>query len=156
MENFFKYISQPASKEDIDDWLKANNIIPERVELFYDFIISLNDIINKTYLGGEDEDTEIKIQMTENDLRGHFDWCVQKVVKDFNKESVYFRPENDYLDFMFSFYKETYYNQPQDMIRNSLGKFFEDLFNLETMVTRSDLDMIITIYRGLNKNMTIS
>ena len=57
---------------------------------------------------------------------------------------------------MFSFYKETFYNQTQDLVRNSLGKFFDDLFNLESMVTRSDLDMLITIYRGLNKNMTIS
>ena len=53
MENFFKYISQPATKEDIEDWLRANNIVMERVNLFHDFIISLNDIVNKTYLGGE-------------------------------------------------------------------------------------------------------
>jgi hypothetical protein len=156
MENFFKYISQPATKEDIEDWLRANNIVMERVNLFHDFIISLNDIVNKTYLGGENDENEIKIQMTENDIRGHFDWCILKVIKDFNKESIYFRPEEDYLDFMFSFYKETFYNQTQDLVRNSLGKFFDDLFNLESMVTRSDLDMLITIYRGLNKNMTIS
>ena len=38
---FFSYITKPLNASDIDLWYKANNIIPEKSELFLDFVESL-------------------------------------------------------------------------------------------------------------------
>jgi len=51
MENFFNWVTQPLSKEDVDVWFNINNIIPEKSELFYDFCVSLLSLIKQTYLG---------------------------------------------------------------------------------------------------------
>ena len=37
MENFFDYISKPMKPDDVDIWLRVNNIVPEKLELFSDF-----------------------------------------------------------------------------------------------------------------------
>ena len=50
MENFFNYITKPVRPEDVDVWFRSNNIIPEKLELFYDFTYSLNKTIVDTYL----------------------------------------------------------------------------------------------------------
>lgn len=53
MENFFNYITKPLNPEDVDIWFRANNIIPEKLELFSDFSHSLYLIVVETYLGEE-------------------------------------------------------------------------------------------------------
>ena len=40
MENFFNYITKPINVEDVEVWLKANNIIIEKVNLFYAIFIN--------------------------------------------------------------------------------------------------------------------
>ena len=64
MENFFNYISKPLDNEDVDIWFRTNNIIIEKMELYYDIIFSLFKNISDTYLG-DDENTrqETKIQL---------------------------------------------------------------------------------------------
>jgi len=47
MENFFNYITKPVRPEDVDVWFRSNNIIPEKLELFYDFTYSLQLKISK-------------------------------------------------------------------------------------------------------------
>ena len=40
-------------KEQIDTWYRAHNIILEKSELYYDFLSSLLDLIDETYLGSD-------------------------------------------------------------------------------------------------------
>jgi hypothetical protein len=84
MENFFNYLSKPVSNEDADIWFKSNNIIFEKMELYYEFVISLLDLIEKTYLG-EGSDPNTKIETSEEDDVKHFDWCWKKTIKNFEK-----------------------------------------------------------------------
>ena len=51
MDNFFNYITKNLEIEEVDIWFKANNIIPEKMELYYDLSYSLYLLIQKTYLG---------------------------------------------------------------------------------------------------------
>ena len=48
MDQFFKWLSTPMDKEDIDTWNRANNIIPEYCDLFEDFSFSLYYLISET------------------------------------------------------------------------------------------------------------
>jgi hypothetical protein len=69
-------------REQLDIWYKGNNIIREKSELYYDFISSLINLIDETYLGSD-------IISTQEDMINHFMWCFQKVASNFEKERIY-------------------------------------------------------------------
>jgi hypothetical protein len=150
MENFFNYISKPLLREDVDVWFRSNNIIPEKLELYSDFTHSLNNLIFNTYLG-ESEVNETKIILTEDDDRNHFEWCWNKTIENFDKENIKFDKKGEHFDYFESFFGETFYNQKDNKVKSSIGFFFTDLFNNEKLFTKSDLDMITTIYKLLDK-----
>ena len=62
MENFFNYITQPLEYSEVDIWFKTNNIVFEKMDLFYDFTFTLVTILYDTYLGGSNEEKESKIE----------------------------------------------------------------------------------------------
>ena len=65
--DFFKYVSTPLSDEHVKLAYKAYGIIPEKVELYYDFVFSLFDTVFHTYLGDDHINTEKKV-------KEHFMW----------------------------------------------------------------------------------
>ena len=152
MENFFNYISKPLLPEDVDVWFRVNNIILEKLELYSDFTHSLNNLINSTYLG-ENDVNETKIVLSEDDDRNHFEWCWNKLIDNFNKETIIFDNRGEHFDYFKSFFGETFYNQKDIKVKLSIGFFFTDLFNNEKSFTKSDLDMVTTIYKLLDKHL---
>ena len=152
MENFFNYISKPLEPEDVDVWFRVNNIIPEKLELYSDFIHSLNNLILNTYLG-ESDINETKIVLTSSDDKNHFEWCWNKTMDNFNKESIIFNKGGDHFEYFESFFEETFYQQKDIKLKSSIKLFFDDLFNSKKSFTKSDLDMITTIYKLLDKHI---
>jgi len=153
MENFFNYITKPLNPEDVDLWFRINNIIPEKLELFSDFSHSLNLLICDTYLGEELKSNETKITLSEDDKTKHFNWCWNKTVDNFKKENLIFENEGEHYEYFKSFFEEIFYNQKEKVVRDSINNFFDDLFNLNKPFTKSDLDMISSIYKLLDKSM---
>jgi hypothetical protein len=154
MDNFFNYISKPINKEDIDTWFKINNILPEKLELYYDFSYSLYDLIKKTFLGEEDN-SETKIKMSEEDIVNHFKWCWNKTIDNFGKEGIFFTNEGKHYEYFVLFFIEIFYNQNDKKIKESIGEFFDDIFSIEKTFTQSDLDIMLNIYKSLDNNLTV-
>jgi hypothetical protein len=155
MENFFLYISKPVDGEEFDFWVDSNNICYLKMELFQDFVISLVNIVYSTYLGHETT-IETNIKITEEDDLKHFDWCWEKTIKNFNKEGVYFELDGEHKTFIRSFLDETFYSQKVAEVRMSLVKFFSEVFNMDTIFTKSDLDLLTTLYKSLEKNVKVN
>ena len=155
MENFFNYVTKTVNPEEVDIWFRVNNIYPEKLELFSDFTHSLNITILETYLGEDETSTETKIKLTEEDNKKHFDWCWNKVLDNFKKENIVFEQYGEHYDYFESFFFEIFYTQKEKLVRESIEKFFSELFDLNTPFTKSDLDMIGTIYKYLDKNMSV-
>jgi hypothetical protein len=153
MENFFNYISKPVSAEDVNLWFVSNNMIPEKMELYSDLAHSLNLLIVQTYLGETDVPNETKIKLTEKDNQNHFEWCWDKTITNFGQENINFDKRGGHFDYFESFFDETFYNQNNYNVKTSIGKFFTDLFNDEKVFTKSDLDMVTTIYKVLDKHI---
>jgi len=154
MDNFFNYISKPISKDDIDTWFKINNILPEKLELYYDFSFSLYNLIKGTFLG-ENENFETNINMTEEDVINHFKWCWNKTIENFKKESIIFTNDGDHYKYFLSFFTDIFYNQNDKKIKDSIGDFFDDIFNIEKTFTQSDLDIMLNIYKSLDNNLSV-
>lgn len=150
MDNFFSYISRPVDKVEVDEWLQVNNICLMKMELFQDLVIGLVELIYNTYLGNDDG---VKINLDLDDNEKHFDWCWKKTLDNFRKEEINFEPDGDHYVFLKGFIFETFYSQTVIEVKMSLNRFFEEIFNFETMFTASDLDLILTIYKNLDKNL---
>ena len=153
MENFFNYISKPVHPDDVQVWLNINNIIPEKVELYSDFTSSLYKLILNTYLGEEDNSNESNLKLTEEDNTKHFDWCWKKTIEGFTKENIKFYSKGEHYDHFKSFFDEVYYNQKEQKVKDQIGVFFEDLFDLKKPFTKSDIDMLTDLYKSLDKNL---
>jgi hypothetical protein len=155
MENFFSYISKPVSDEELQFWIDSNDICYQKLELFEDFTKSLVTLIYKTYLG-DTEGQETNISITEDDNLKHFEWCWNKTIENFNKEGVYFNEKGDHKEFVQSFFEETFYKQKIKEVKMSLNKFFDEVFNLDKLPTKSDLDLLTSIYKTLDKSLKVS
>jgi len=155
MENFFSYISKPVEDDEFQFWVDSNNICFLKLELYRDFIMSLVNLVASTYLG-DDTDFETLIRLSDEQNTEHFNWCWKKTLENFRKENIHFEPDGEHYEFLKSFLDETFYNQKIKEIKESVVKFFEEVFNTETMFTKSDLDLVTTIYKSLEKNMRIN
>lgn len=154
MENFFLYISKPITQEEFEFWVDSNDICFLKLELFRDFVVSLVDLIYDTYLG-DDSTNETKITLSYDEDLAHFNWCWKKNLENFKKEGLFFEIDGEHCEFMKTFIDETFYAQKSAEVRTSLVKFFQEVFNTETMFTKSDLDLLTTLYKSLEKNMKL-
>jgi hypothetical protein len=155
MDNFLNYITKNLDPEQVDIWFRVNNIIPEKMDLYYDLSYSLYLLIKTTYLGYDDDFNETKVRMTSEDNQNHFDWCWNKTIENFKKENVNFELKGEHYDYFLNLFMEIYYTQNREVIRNSIDVFFNDLFNRDKPFTQVDLDLIYNIYKSLDKNLII-
>jgi hypothetical protein len=141
--------------EDVDIWFRINNIIPEKMDLYYDFSFSLYYLIIETYLGDDINGPETKVNMSEEDKKNHFWWCWNKTIENFNKESIVFNSKGEHSEYFLDFFMEIFYTQKENKIKNSIGTFFTDVFDRKKPFTKSDLDLISNIYKSLDKNIVL-
>ena len=147
-------MSKNVDPEEVDIWFKVNNIIPEKMELYYDFCHSLYLLIISTYLG-EENNKETKIQMTDEDNQKHFIWCWKKNIENFSKENINFISDGVDFEYFYIFFSDIFYNQKENKVKTSIEYFFNDLFDREKPFTQIDLDLIYNIYKSLDKNLVI-
>ena len=155
MENLFNYISKQVDPEEVDIWFKVNNIIPEKMELYYDFCYSLFSLMVSTYLGDTPETSETGVLMNDEDNLQHFKWCWSKNIENFKREEINFNNEGEHFDYFYSLFTEVFYTQKREEIRNSINNFFDDLFNREKPFTQVDLDLVYNLYKSLDKNILV-
>ena len=155
MENFFNYISKPIPSEDLEIWFRVNNIIPEKMDLFSDFCQSLTMLILETYLGEQKDRNETKIHLSSEDNSKHFEWCLNKTIDNFQKEGIKFNKKGEHVDYFKSFYNDVFYNQKEEKVKNSIKTFFKQIFDIDTPFSKSDLDIVLLLYKNLDKNMSI-
>lgn len=153
MENFFKYLTSPLKPEDVEIWFRINNIIPEKLDLFFDFSKSLNSIIVQTYLGNEDNNSETNIKLTEEDKSNHFTWCWNKNIENFEKEKLFFNKSGEHFEYFKNFFNDIFYNHKEKLVRESIVAYLEDLFDIEKSFTKYDLEMLGGIYKSLDNNL---
>jgi len=126
---------------------KIHNIVPEKLELYYDFLLSLTTLINKTHPGDDALNTEI-------DIKNHFTWCFNTIIKNFEKEHIYFKNNGDYFDYIWSFYYVSYYTDiDKDEGYIKIKEYFKSLFNIAAKSYKNDADLLILIYNLFEKGI---
>ncbi len=145
-EGYLEFISSESYKHQIDIWYRAYNISREKTELFYDFIVSLYEIIDETYLGPD-------VLELEEDQRSHFTWCWNRTIENFNKEKIHFKETGNHFDYFWNFYLEAFYFNHLDNQPVRISDYFFKLFNFGYRKSRSELDMLTEIYKLLDQNL---
>ena len=151
MENFFNWMSKPIPKDEVIIWFNVHNMNYEKIELYGDIFKSLNYIIIDTYMG--DETNETKISLTTEDKELHFEWCWNKMVEDFRRENIIIKHGGEHKDYFKSFFFDTFYNQHEKNVKDSIPNFLVEVFDVEKLFSKSDLDILTELYKLLEKNI---
>ena len=150
MENFFNWMAKPLPKDEIIIWFNIHNMTYEKIELYGDIFKSLNQIIVDTYLG--DDISVTKIILSDEDKTSHFEWCWKKMINDFRRENILIKYDGEHKEYFKSFYMETFYNQKENSVKESIPKFLKEIFDVRYMYSKSDLDLLTELYKLIEKN----
>lgn len=145
-EGYLEFISSESYKHQLDIWYKAYNIGREKSNLFHDFLITLHELIDDTFLGPD-------VLETEETQKDHFTWCWDKVLEDFTKEKIYFKERGTHFEYFWTFYLEAYYYNQIDGIPVRIVEYINKLFDFKHRKSRSELDMFVEIYKLLEQNL---
>jgi len=145
--SFIEYISKPIDLQLMFNLYTINSITPERMELYYDFIYSLCDLIVSTHMGDE--------IMTDEDNEKHFKWCWDKTITSFEKEHIYFGDiDSELFTYFFDMINEEYYLTNKDkMTVDNIFRYWETCFKYDTIKTMSELENMIDIYKLFGKTI---
>ena len=143
-------MAKPLPKDEIIIWFNIHNMTYEKIELYGDIFKSLNQIIVDTYLG--DDVSVTKIVLSDEDKVSHFEWCWKKMINDFRRENISIKYDGEHKEYFKSFYMDTFYNQPEDSVKQSIPKFLKEIFDVRYMYSKSDLDLLTELYKLIEKN----
>jgi hypothetical protein len=133
-------------KKKLEIWIKTYNINFEKLKLYRDFSLMLFDLIEETYLG-------VDVMEDETDQENHFKWCWGRVVKNFTKEKIYFKEFGDHYQYYLLFFLEAYYMSKLNNKEYKIPEYLETLFDLTTIKSNSELDLIVEVYKILDNNL---
>ena len=142
---FMNYMIQPLSYEQMNLLYKANDIKIDRCDLYYDFIKSLNKKLTDTYLGSEYINSE-------RETRQHYIWCFNKVIEDFKNEKIVFDETEKLKEYFLYFYDELFYKDNNKSLEK-LDNLAELSFNFNRLKSRSDMDILIELYKMFDKGL---
>jgi len=140
------HVTIESYREKIDIWYRANNIIREKTELYYDFISALIKLIDETYLGTD-------VMQSHEDITNHFNWCLNRIITDFEQERIYFVNKNGNYDYLWYFIYKGYYTSPHEQKYEHLSEYFRILFSYNEIKPPIELDAFIEFYKLLDQNL---
>ena len=147
--DLIEFVSKPMRPEDVLLLYRVNNIIPEKTELYLDFIQALYNTITSTYLGDD--------VMDGKDIKKHFGWCWNQVLTSFRKEHIYFEDNIEMYSYFSSLFTESFYEEEdksEDNIK-ALMDFWEDTFTYSSVKTRSELETLFDLYKLFDKSIHV-
>lgn len=144
---FINYIVTPLSNEQMHLLYKANNVKYEKCNLYFDFILSLNKLIVETYLGDD-------FINSDEDIYNHFAWCIEKNVSNFKEENIVFNNIEKLKEYFYYFYYELFYKTEEKInVEERLNNLAILSFDYHRLKSRSDMDVLIELYKIFEKSL---
>jgi len=143
VSKYIKHMSRPLSLLQIELIYTSNNIVYERSDLYSDFTLTLDDLIDSTYLGHD--------MMNEQERLIHFNWCWDKTCTLLNGDVIKFNENNEVYVYFLDLYFETFYT-PSSTHYNEVKIYWNYLFNYNIVKTRSDIDRFVNLYKHFDKS----
>lgn len=148
-EQFFDSVSSGDYKNQADIWYKVYNISREKTELFHDFLLSLYELVDSTYLGSD-------VIITEQDQKNHFTWCWKKTISSFEKERIFIRENGEHYYYFWNLFLEAFYFNQVDGTEIKIRSYVTSLFSYDFKKSRSELTIMTEMYKLLEQNLKTS
>ena len=145
-EGIFESLSYDNYRHQLDIWYKAYNISHEKIELFHDFLLSLYEIVDETYLGPDVLELDL-------DQKNHFTWCWNKIIDSFTKEKIFFKKNGIHYEYIWNFFKEAFYYTKSLDNKVKILEYINILFDFKHKKTRAELDVLTEIYKLLTEGL---
>jgi len=133
-------------RNQLEVWLRAHNISYQKLELFYDYLKGLNNLIETTFLGHDSYHNETEI-------KSHFNWCWNKNNENFSKERIHFKQNGNHHEYFWIFFYEAFYIPLSENNKPRIIEYLKKLFDLKFIKTRSEIDLLNEIYKILNQHL---
>jgi len=143
VNKLMKHMSRPLSLLQTELVYDSNQISYERSDLYYDFTLTLDNLIESTYLGHD--------MMDEKERLNHFNWCWNKTCDLINTNTIKFNRNDEAYVYFLDLYFETFYNE-SSMNYLDLKLYWNFIFNYNVEKTRSDIDRYIKLYKIFEKS----
>jgi len=134
----FDNMTRPLTLLEIELIHSSHNIIYERSDLYLDFILTLDDLIESTYLGHDLIDSVERIN--------HFNWCWNKTCVLINTNLIKFNKNNIVYTHLLDKYLESFYDDKKSDVIH-LGEFWKSIFNYNIEKSRYNIDIYIELYK---------
>mgnify|MGYP006288452681 CR=1 FL=1 len=129
---------------------KSHNILNERLDLYRDFTINLLYKIYDTYLGIEYIDSMEK-------ANGHYNWCFEKILHEFNEQEINFYHNDLLYDYFFDFYLTKFYKLEKQPKFSEMKNFWLNIFDYKKLnKTKKEFDVLIELYEIFDISMVIN
>jgi hypothetical protein len=145
-ESYLGFISSENYRQKIDIWYRAQNISREKLTLFHDFVASVHDMVDDTFLGSD-------VMGDEENQKNHFSWAWDKVIESLSKEKIYIKNRGVHYEYFWNFYLEAYYYAQIDGYDSKIPDYFLKLFDFEHRKSKSELEILTEIYKILDQNL---
>lgn len=133
-------------KAQVQIFYKIHDIIPEKLVLYHDFLYMLLHNIDTTYLGPE-------YLSKEDDINKHFLWCYTKTIEHFKKEHIFFKPNNESLDYLWLFFYNSYYLSDSKEVSLLLKEYFQVLFDYSFIKNEIDMQLLLEVYKIIDNSL---
>lgn len=143
VNKLMRHMSRPLSLLQIELIYDSNQISYERSDLYYDFTLTLDNLIDTTYLGHD--------MMDEKERLTHFNWCWNKTCDLVNTKTIKFNKNDEAYVYFLDLYFETFYNENSQHYLD-IKMYWDFLFNYNIEKTRSDIDRYLKIYKVFEKS----
>jgi hypothetical protein len=140
------FISKDLEKYETSNEYKRYNIIQDRLKLYKDFILNLCYNVSSTYLGQE-------FVKTKSDIEGHYAWCFNKTVEDFEKCGISFRSNQEIYNYFLEYFSVVLYYEVNLTDYEIFKKYWNDLFNQDMKKANHELEEVIEIYGHFDETM---
>lgn len=154
MENYINWMLKPLEQTQIDKYLESNDINIQKAELFLDIFSSLHKTIEDTYLGTHGNSAHLNdVHYNDDDIENHFEWCWLKTVNNFENEGVYISNDGPHKEYLKMFFYDSFYNQKEISVRESIDFFFNTIFSVEKVQTGADLEILNEMYKMMESHV---
>ena len=138
IDKLLSRMSRPLSVLETELVYTSHNIIFERSDLYLDFILTLDDLIETSYLGHD--------MMAEEDRINHYNWCWGKSCDLINTTLIKFNDNDNAYVYLLDTYLNSFYDDEKN-ITIHLQKFWEHIFDYNINKSRPEIETYVTLYK---------
>lgn len=138
LDKLLKRMSRPLSLMETELIYDSNRIVYERSDLYLDFILTLDDLIETTYFGHDMMDDEERIN--------HYNWCWNKTCDLVNTELIKFNRNDNAYVYLLDTYLEAFYDDKKTVTIH-LTNFWKHIFDYNSKKSRPEIDTYLKIYK---------